>query len=202
MDDVGIQLLIHVVFAVIVGAVAQSKGRNVVGWAALGLIVPCIGLILVLVLPDLKVEERRRVSAQAERRRLREELRQERMKTEAYRRHVSARLDAHDDHLGIDTRTTPALSEGHGVHAPAAHLVSGGDPAAGVGAPTRAPIESGPKEWYYERGGESRGPVSDGAIRMGLQKGRIDAATLVWREGMPTWQAVSEVTHFRSEFRS
>ncbi|MDF1700626.1 MAG: hypothetical protein P1V36_05660, partial [Planctomycetota bacterium] len=57
--EVGVQLLIMVVFAFIVGAIANGKGRNAFGWGCVGFIAPCIGLILVLVLPDLKVEARR-----------------------------------------------------------------------------------------------------------------------------------------------
>lgn len=203
--EVGAQLLIMVVFAVLVGAIANSKGRNAIGWGALGFFLPCIALILVLVLPDVKQEQRRQEQSRAERRRLREQLRQERMKTEAYRRHVSSRLDAHDDHLGIDTRSVSALPEGHGFHQPTGQLGAGQDPAqpfvAAGAAAAGEQAGSTVKEWFYERGGESRGPVSEAAIRMGLRGGKIDGTTLVWREGMPNWQAVSEVQVFASDFR-
>ena len=210
--ELGAQLLFMAIFAVLVGAIAQSKGRNAVGWGALGFIAPCIGLILVLVLPDVNAERRKSEASRAERRRLREQLRQERMKTEAYRRHVSARLDAHDDHLGIDTRTVSALPEGHGLRPTGGRLAAGTDPSQHFVAPTGAPGESmgagveaasgsTVKEWFYERSGESRGPVSEAAIRLGLRNGKIDGTTLVWREGMANWQALGEVPVFSRDFQ-
>ncbi len=219
MDSVGIQLLIGAIFGLMVGAIANSKGRSGIGWGVFGFFFGCIALIVVLVLPDLNAERRKDASSREERRRLREQLRQERMKTEAYRRHVSARLDAHDNELGMDTRTVQSLPEGHGLRrttdgARPGQLGAGTDPAqpfaAPVGAPGAAPgaaasggtpTGSTVKEWFYERGGESRGPVSEAAIRMGLQNGKIDGTTLVWREGMPNWQALGEVPVFGRDFR-
>jgi hypothetical protein len=129
------------------------------------------------------------------------------MKSEAYRRHAAARLDAHDQHLGIDTRGLDPLPAGHGMPRQLAPGSAGPlDGSAGndaPGGPAAMPLQDAPRvrEWFYERNGESRGPVSEAAIRNGLAQGKLDDTTLVWREGMPNWQAVSEVPLFATSFR-
>lgn len=214
--EVGVQLVFMLIFGGISAAIASSKGRSGIGWFFGGFFLGLIGLIIVAVLPNLKDVEAKRRQDRTERHRLREQLRQERMKSEAYRRHTAARLDAHDDHLGVDTRGLGALPDGHGEEGLPHELGTGAeDPlSAAVGsrsgtgraAPMSAfvdPVAGAPKvkEWFYELRGESRGPVSEAAIRTGLAGGRIDGETLVWREGMPTWQALAEVPLFATSFR-
>ncbi|MGE8279964.1 MAG: RDD family protein [Stenotrophomonas sp.] len=47
-------------------------------------------------------------------------------------------------------------------------------------------------EWYYaDAQRERHGPVDAGTIRDLFRKGELDLTTLVWREGMPQWQALS-----------
>ena len=87
---------------------AHSKGRSPVGWFFVGFFVTCIGLIIVLCLSNLREEQARWAQADEERRRLREQLRQERLKNEVFQGHVRARLDVHDQALGVDTRQLEA----------------------------------------------------------------------------------------------
>lgn len=47
--------------------------------------------------------------------------------------------------------------------------------------------------WYYERSGESIGPVTDAEFSALAAGGSIGPATLVWREGMANWQAHGEL---------
>jgi GYF domain 2 len=47
--------------------------------------------------------------------------------------------------------------------------------------------------WYYERGGEPVGPVSEAEFSGLIAEGSITPATLVWREGMANWQAHGEL---------
>ncbi len=218
--DMGLQIVSSIVFGGACAAIANSKGRSAVGWFFAGFLLTCIGLIIILCLSDEKAAARQREKASGERRRLREQLRQERMKTEAYRRHTAARLDAHDTTLGVDTRALGGLPAGHGHQggnvlpegAPAGDFVADQAsqpyviPTAGQGAsahsePSAAAPGARVKEWFYELSGESRGPVSEAAIRMGLGNGKLEATTLIWREGMPNWQAISEVPLFSSTFR-
>jgi uncharacterized RDD family membrane protein YckC len=48
-------------------------------------------------------------------------------------------------------------------------------------------------EWYYASDGKQSGPVSDDDFQKLVGSGQIAANTLVWREGMPSWQAYSAV---------
>src|SRR5215475_4178859 len=93
------------VFGAIASAVASSKGRSTVGWFFGGFFLTWIGVVIVAVLPNLKEQKFKEEAIERENRRLREQLLQEQIKTEAFRRHASARLDAHDSHIGVDTRS-------------------------------------------------------------------------------------------------
>ena len=42
-------------------------------------------------------------------------------------------------------------------------------------------------DWYYALDGRQAGPVSEPELGQLLRSGTIDAATLVWREGMKDW---------------
>ena len=164
-------------------------------------------------------------AARADRRRLREQLRQERMKNEAYRRHAASRLDLHDRALGMDTRQSSALPAGHGLQQPLleGHVAEGGTLAQAPGMlrdervrPPEAgnheagnhearrvappPIVNAPAEWHYERRGQSQGPVTARAVRALVSQGRLEGTSLVWREGMADWRPVSEVPQFRASF--
>src|ERR1700710_2508189 len=47
--------------------------------------------------------------------------------------------------------------------------------------------------WYYVEGGQQIGPVDDATLGALAGSGKITAATLVWREGMPNWQPYQQV---------
>ena len=47
--------------------------------------------------------------------------------------------------------------------------------------------------WYYAHDGARRGPVSRDDLRLALDQGEIDRQSLVWREGLPQWQALDSV---------
>src|SRR5258708_7627289 len=72
----------------------------------------------------------------------------------------------------------------------------GGDGAAGNGGGPghRCGRRSGgmtmARQWYMAVGGHQVGPVSEDEIRQNLANGTIDAATLLFAEGMSTWTAV------------
>lgn len=48
-------------------------------------------------------------------------------------------------------------------------------------------------EWYYDDGGQQRGPVARQRIEDLLADGTLEPATLVWTEGMPEWQAAESI---------
>ena len=112
MEILLIQLIVMSVFGAIAAAIANSKGRSAVGWFFGGFFLSWIGVVIVAVLPNLTEQRRKEQATERENRRLREQLVQEQMKTEAFRQHASARLDAHDNHMGIDTRGASAALSG------------------------------------------------------------------------------------------
>ncbi|MCU0780122.1 MAG: DUF4339 domain-containing protein [Akkermansiaceae bacterium] len=181
-----LQLVIGLVLGGVTSAIAASKGRNAVGWFFLGFFFGCVSLIIILCLSNLKEEQAYRQTQLIEQQRLREQLRQEQMKTEALRRHTVARLDAHDQHLGIDTRqTAPALGPGNALSTPQA-LPSG--------LPQQQQIQHPATGWYvcYD-GSTQEGPMSFEEVRQQVWQGRINAETLVWVETMTGWQAARTV---------
>ena len=48
-------------------------------------------------------------------------------------------------------------------------------------------------DWFYEAGGREVGPVTADELRQLVGRGQITPATLVWRAGLPDWQAAREV---------
>ena len=158
----------HVATGTVTALIAQHKGRSVLGWFAFGFFFHFIAIIVaVLVSNRTELEDRlRRSRGRVDR--VREELRQERLKNETFRTEASARLDAHDEVAGIDTRPAAAL-------------------AAGTGPPPLPRID-GPT-WYFEFEGEARGPEPESALRLRLARGELERDTLVWKEGLDEWVA-------------
>lgn len=49
-------------------------------------------------------------------------------------------------------------------------------------------------EWYYTDNGTQAGPVDDAGLQTLVVSGKINAETLVWREGMQSWMAYGSLT--------
>jgi hypothetical protein len=47
--------------------------------------------------------------------------------------------------------------------------------------------------WFYAKGGQSNGPISEEDFRNLISLGRVGPDDLVWKEGMSAWQAASTV---------
>ena len=103
MEELVINLVVGAVMGGIVAAIANSKGRNALGWFFIGMFTGCIGLILVLVLPDEKKRSQDRVRLRRENRKLREELQLNRNVADKRHAETSRRLQAHDRALGVST---------------------------------------------------------------------------------------------------
>lgn len=56
-------------------------------------------------------------------------------------------------------------------------------------------------QWYYRSGGNKFGPVSPQQLKRLVQEGRIQAATLVWREGIGDWVEAGRVQGLFSRAR-
>jgi hypothetical protein len=187
------QLFALVIFAAITGTVAHFKGRNVLGWTLLGLL-GVVPLIIVACLPNAKEQQERDAYQAEENRRLREQLRQERIKSDAFRQHAAARLDAHDQHLGLDTRAIgPTLTGG------AAMGELGPGSAAADPALTSAPNLTDPR-WYYGRQGKTIGPVNASEISDLIRLQIVTRDTLLWSEDMADWLPAGDVAAFTGHF--
>ncbi|MFT4515318.1 MAG: hypothetical protein ACI89X_004096 [Planctomycetota bacterium] len=170
------QLIAALVFGGICAAIAAGRGRSPVGWFFVGVFTTCIGLIILLVLPDMKVQEEREKRQRMETRKLREQLQKERQVSDQRHHHVERRLGAHDESIGIDTSNPPGLPNTQA----AAQLTNG-------------------EQWFYARDNERQGPVSEETIRHLLAAEAIDGDSLVWRDGMPDWMPARDLDQFRGD---
>ncbi|MBW8015374.1 MAG: hypothetical protein FVQ82_04245 [Planctomycetes bacterium] len=103
--------LICLIFGAICAAIGSSKGRSAIGWFFVGFFLGIIGLIIACVASNVKDARQKEIEMQNEQRRLREQLRQERIKNDQFRNHAQQRLDKHDDALGIETRSIQELPD-------------------------------------------------------------------------------------------
>lgn len=181
-SDLFLQLIVMLVFGALLAGLASSKGRNPVGWFFIGAFFFCIGLIILLCLPNLHEEQRRHALQDAQNRRLQEQLRQERLKSQAFQAHTAERLDRHDEVLKIDTRqvATPLIG-------------STADPAR------RAPLMAA-GEWYYSLAGEKVGPHELNRMIGLIGDGTIRGETLVWDPSRAEWIAASASDSLQSHF--
>ncbi len=169
-----LQLIIMLVLGAICAAIASSRGRSPGGWFALGFLFPVLGVILILVLPDLRVQQVKERRLRSENRRLRERVRKNRqVADQRYSEHQS-RLAVHDAALGVDTAQRVLLQERTATSRPPTLPV---DRTTGVRA----------AEWYYAVGQEREGPVSYESLRGDLRSGVVSPQTLVWTDGMKDW---------------
>jgi uncharacterized membrane protein YeaQ/YmgE (transglycosylase-associated protein family) len=212
------QLIIGVVFGFIASAIASGKGRNAVGWFFGGFFLGLIGIIIVACLSNLKAEQAYRRQVEQANHRLREQLRQERMKGEAFRQYSTSRLDAHDGALGMDTRSLGSMLGG----APRGQLPSepAQDALAKLASDARQPVGTRPAaqqqagtqpfrdaeavdpeqqagSWYFAHEGKSFGPVPTSMILQMFLDGTLHARSLLWSEGMIDWTAACDVEVFR-----
>lgn len=170
----------------ITAAIASSKGRNPVGWFFLGALFSCFAIILILVLPNLKEIKAKEERLEEENRRIREQVRQEQMRLEAFRQQTNHRLDRHDQVLQIDTAPRADSPLGLGVGAGMPPALPGG------GQDDQRPV------WFYVKGPNRCGPVSLGALRALFAGGEVNAESLFWRSGMTEWQAGRSVPEIRT----
>lgn len=177
-----IAIISRLVFAIVCAALAPGRGRSPVGWFFLGLAIDCLALILVLLLPNLKLEEDRRRRREGETRKLREQLKKERQVADERHLAHDQRIGAHDRALGLDTSgPTTALPPGS-AQAPAL-------------PPTGAP------EWFYAVDGKQKGPVTASELRTLWLDEHIPDTTLVWRDGMSDWMSIGKVADLLGDDR-
>ncbi len=220
-DELIINLVVLCICGGICSAIASSKGRNPVGWFFGGFI-GIIGIIIVACLPNLKEKKSREDAIDRENRRLREQLYQEQMKAETFRRHAIERLDVHDVHLGVDTRTTTNTLTGPQGDAPlnlgfdgwsdqGTQSGAGSRPLGSSGYPDAAPGLPPPqapatqqtivRNWFYAMNGQSLGPISENELGEYIRNRHVTAQTLVWTEQLGEWKAAGQIAHLQQWFR-
>jgi hypothetical protein len=189
-------LVVALIFAVVCALIAHYKGRNPIGWFFIGFFFGVFGLIVILVVSNLKELKDREVHSEMERRRLREQLRQEQLKNEQFRKYTQVRLDAHDNRLQMDTRHIGPLLEQSGIRP---LLGNAQDPANET-----VIVESNDKNqrWYFQKGKSAEGPYPLEHIRQLIRQGRIDSFTRLWHETLVSWTPAGQVDTLRTEFNN
>lgn len=180
-----LELLILLAFGAVCAMIANSRGRSGLIWFFIGFIFNCFGLIVLLVLPNLDEEEQKEVRIHQRHRRLQEELRQERMKNQAFRGHAKARMDVHDAALGMDTREQGSPPP---VELPAPPPTP--EPPTAEGLSDELPSEG----WFTAvPGGDAVGPHSLQNLVDLMNSGEITRRTLIWNsDHAPEWLPVKD----------
>ena len=166
-----INLIVLAVFGALCSAVATSRGRSGVAWFCIGFLFNCFGLIVLLVIPDLTVEQEQRTGVLRENRRLRERLAKDRTISDRRYAETHRRLQVHDRAIGIDTT------------APLDELVTEGPP----------PLPGEQAIWFYLERTDQQGPVPISMLRRLWDERVIGPKTFVWRDGMVDWREVRDI---------
>ncbi len=178
-------LLIYLAFGGVAAAIASSKGRNPVAWFFIGTLFSCIAIIILLCLPNLKEMKAKEERLEEENRRIREQVRQEQMRLEAFRQQTNLRLQRHDQALQLDTSPRADFPLGLGA-----------EPGVPPSLPDVGQDENLPV-WFYAKGADRYGPVSLGALRALVAGGEISADSLFWRNGLVEWQPGRNIAELR-----
>ena len=171
-----VQFVICLAFGVVSAVIANGRGRSAAAWFFIGFFLSCIGLILLLCLPDLKQQQERDDRQRQENRRLRERIAKDRMVADARHNQVAQRLGAHDQALGLDTEAPAQVAD-----------------APPPLTPPRLAADATAGRWFYARDGQRQGPVSSETIRHLRAANGITGESLVWRQGMVDWTPLRDV---------
>lgn len=199
-------LLIGAIIGVICGFIAHSKGRSPIGWFFIGFLLGLIGLIICIVMPNLKEQREKETQMLMEQRRLEEQLRQERIKNERFQQYAQKRFDIHDETLKIDTRQPfPEKQAGF------VGMIEARQPNHHDENGTQSDIENtevnevidisaGSSDqqngWYFQYQGLDRGPLSIRQIRDYIAAGTIEQSTPVWHTSFVDWMPASQIGLF------
>jgi hypothetical protein len=166
---------------IITAMIAANKGRNAVGWFLFGFFFHIIAIIVVCVVSNKKEERARYQRATSERRRLREELKMERMRTKKALGLTDQRLAMHDRALGVDT--SRANTAGALPVAPPVRPVTGP-------APSKKPV---PLWHYVDPNGEKVGPVDFRTLTAAFLERQVNSETTIWKAGWAQWRRLGDV---------
>jgi hypothetical protein len=187
--ELAIQLIIMGTMGTICSFVAPTRGRSALGWFFIGFFFSCLGLIVLLVIPDLKKLEAEKQRMLAENRRLREQVKLNREVADRQHEAVASRLKAHDRALGVDTSQAPEAQMTSGENAP---------PAAPP--PLRNDGLSNAfasKQWYFVDEAGTQGPVTFKILRSVWKSGEFPAHYYVRSADMTEWSTIEKIPGLR-----
>lgn len=208
VESIVLQLVLQAVFGIICAVVASGRARSGVGWFFIGAFFGCLGLIVLLVIPDLRIEQERRSRMLSQNRRIREQVRKDRVVADARSVDHDRRLQAHDRALGVDTAPPrPEFLASDQSQPPwqvAGPSAASTDPTsqplpdlAETGSPPPAAAESSAdheaRAWYFADHEGRQGPVSLPILRTLWEQGTVTQETYVWADGMADWAPVARV---------
>jgi hypothetical protein len=174
-----LEFLIFIVFGAICAMIAASKGRSPVGWFFIGLLAPVLGLILVLVLANLKENEERERRLRTENRRLRERVKKDRQMSDQRHTDTTARLSVHDRALGVDTAARLDTPEPQAELAPPPLPLDGDDDVRTL-------------QWYFVGSDGRQGPFDFRTLQQYFEDGELQPETLVWCEAQSEWMPLRD----------
>jgi hypothetical protein len=197
---------------IIAACVANSKGRSAVGWFFGGFFLGLIGVIIVACLSNRNDEMRRDQHANRERRLLREQLHQERLKSQAFQQYANARLTEHDQVLQIDTTShqslpnlqqvdTPSIAAG-GASDELNRLVEASTPsqASQPFQNTGMPGQVQEPQWFIYINNQRYNPGGTTKVIEMIRNGAITSDAFVWTEGMTDPVPIQNVPTFATVF--
>ena len=192
-------LFVGLICGIVCAFLANSKGRNVIGWLFIGLFFGIFGLILILCLPNLNDSASEKAIQETVNLRVQEQLRQERLKNQAFQNHASfrldhtsARLDYHDNELGVETQSlapSPLRIESHS-----------GYNSSSSPPPLTSFQNQGEHHWYYAKEGRTFGPVNREQLTLFIKDGIINSQTLVYNDSYENWIPAGESIELKKYF--
>ncbi|MBI3818905.1 MAG: DUF4339 domain-containing protein [Planctomycetes bacterium] len=185
--EVIVNLIAPAVIGTLCAFIAHGRGRSPVGWFFIGFFFACIGLIVLLVIPDLKKLEAEKNRMLKENRKLREEVRMNREAASRKHAEIEARLKVHDRALRVDTseRSDALLTDGGAETSPAANA-------------TVDAADLLNKKWFFMNETGKHGPLPFREFQLLWQSGEFRAENYVKTSEMNNWMRVQDVSGLRS----
>jgi membrane protease subunit (stomatin/prohibitin family) len=89
---------------------------------------------------------------------------------------------------------------GMGMGFAMAHRMADSFAAGGQKTGGPPPLPSGAPRYYLGVGGQQIGPLDMNGLRLEIQSGRLSKSTLVWRDGMSSWEPAEKIPEVASLF--
>jgi len=195
-------LIILPIIGIICALIAHSKGRNPVGWFFIGFFFGFVGLIIALVVSNVKDRQEKDKQMEMQQRRLQEQLRQERLKNEQFRKHAQSRLDVHDEKLDIDTRLlgnemniTPLQITDQNTTPDNIQTIDVQNLNANLN--NVSPDDKMENGWFYNDGSKNIGPITFKEIQDQIYLKQIYPDTYVWHNTFTDWTFASNIANLK-----